>query len=394
MKRKWLIYGFLLMLLAGVFTGGYMLLLRHTDISTRISECESEGYRKQQCFAELVEMVATDDGIAPAFDALAEIYSRDGEFAEYCHGNTHELGRIAYDSWSSGEKFTLSDKTPYCGFGFYHGFIEALMEHEGDILRARAFCEYADMQLSGTIQGISFACYHGIGHGVTDGTDPSLWGNEDAFIAPGLALCDTLGAIEEHKERCASGVFNALAIAYRNPKYEFKANPNDPYRVCRKQNIRYAREACYDQMNTFVVESVGSFKEALLVAESKAELAYRKLAVMTVAGYQAQGAIAAAGDLGEYERACDVVSEQYRDVCAHGFAVGLIEFGKPGEEYIAAVGACDGAGDRKTGCLNGLIQGIHDRMPKVRIPDACTYIGKKEGSDVEALCRSGNVQAP
>lgn len=366
----------------------------NNSVDDRITSCEAEGYRKQQCFAELIEAVAKKDGIAPAFDALATVYSRDKEFAEFCHGNTHELGRIAYEKWSTGESFSLSDKTPYCGFGFYHGFIEALMEHEGDIMRARAFCEYADAQLSETIQGISFACYHGIGHGVTDGTDPSLWRSEDAYIAPGLALCDTLGAIEEHKERCASGVFNALAIAYRNPKYSLKADPQDPYRVCRKQKIRYAREACYDQMNTLVVETAPTFEKALQVAVSKSESAYRNVAVMTVAGYQAQNALAGSADLGAFVRACDSVPALYRDVCAYGFAVGLIEFGKPGEEYVAALRACGAANNRKEACINGLVQGVRDRVPKSRLKDVCGDIGAQTGEHVAAMCLNGPVPTP
>lgn len=355
-----------------------------------ITACEAEGDRMQQCFAELVERIAEEQSVASAFDVLAAIYVRDRQFAEFCHGNTHELGRVAYALFSAGKPMELSDKTPYCGFGFYHGFIEALMEAEGDLLRARAFCAQVEQELSSIVSGVSFACYHGIGHGVIDGTDPSLWDDEDEYIAGGLALCDTLGEVEEHKERCASGVFNALAIAYRNQKYSLNADPNDPYRVCRKQDIRYAREACYDQMNTFVVETSNSFSEALALAMHSSEPAYRELAVMTVAGYQAQPALARGDDLGALVRTCTTLPTAFRDTCAHGFAVGLIEFGEPGEEYKAGLGACLAGGDAKDACLLGLVQGVRDRMPQARLPNVCREIGEKAGERFGALCSAGS----
>src|SRR3989344_3749837 len=197
-----------LFVLAGILA---IILTLPESLSSRVTRCEENGDQEQQCFEKLILEEARMRGIDAAFDALAFLYARDREFAAYCHGNTHELGGIAYESFKRQEDITLSAKTSYCGFGFYHGFMEALLFDSGDLAEARRFCEYVDEKLRSTAQGVSFACYHGIGHGVVDGSDPSLWGNASRYIEKGLVLCDTLGDVEEHKARCASGVFNALA---------------------------------------------------------------------------------------------------------------------------------------------------------------------------------------
>src|SRR3989344_5796378 len=233
-----------LFVLAGILA---IILTLPESLSSRVTSCEENKDQEQQCFEELILEEARMRGIDAAFDVLAFLYARDREFAEYCHGNTHELGTLAYESFKRGDEMSLSAKTSYCGFGFYHGFMEALLFDSGDLAEARRFCEYADEKLRSSTGGVSFACYHGIGHGVIDGSDPSTWGSASKYIEKGLALCDTLGEVEEHKERCASGVFNALAIAYREPKYRITADPSDPFAVCRAQKKLYEREACYDQ---------------------------------------------------------------------------------------------------------------------------------------------------
>lgn len=363
-----------------------IILTLPESLSSRVTRCEELEDQKQQCFEELILEEARTRGIDAAFDALAFLYARDREFAEYCHGNTHELGGIAYESFKRKEDITLSAKTSYCGFGFYHGFMEALLFDSGDLTEARRFCEYADEKLRSSTGGVSFACYHGIGHGVIDGSDPSTWGSAPRYIEKGLALCDTLGEVEEHKERCASGVFNALAIAYREPKYRLAADPDDPFGICRIQEKRYAREACYDQMNTYIVETAPSFRAALALAQ-KAESAYVETAVTSVAGYQAQGALAKGADFGEYLSACSELPGSLPDVCASGFAVGLIEFGEPGKEYVVAIQACATHPERAQACFLGVSRAVRDRLKPEMWNEVCSGIESAGGAETADACR-------
>src|SRR3989338_9343034 len=94
--------------------------------------CEREGARKMQCFGELIERTLLNEGLPQAFDALAYLFARDGEFREGCHGNVHELGAAAYQRYQTAGSVELTPKTSYCGYGFFHGFMEALIAAKGD----------------------------------------------------------------------------------------------------------------------------------------------------------------------------------------------------------------------------------------------------------------------
>ncbi len=363
-------------------------------LSSSIARCEAEASKKQQCFENIIVDEAKQRGISRALDLLGELYAQDHEFATYCHGNTHQLGVLAYDKFKQGKNFSLSSKTSYCGFGFYHGFLETLLADRGDLSEARRFCEYVDNKLRATVSGVSFACYHGIGHGVVDGSDPSRWGDVNAYIKPGLALCDTLGEIEEHKARCASGVFNALAVAYTNPKYRLKANPKDPYAICRAQEKLYVRKACYDQMNGYVVATTSTFEEALKVAAESSEAQLKLTAVETVAGYTALRALANIRPLPQYLADCSALTTALRDICVRGFAVGLIEFGKPEDEYSVALNVCAQSGENEKMCLLGVTMAVHDRLSPEMQKKLCRDIAQIAGREKGEECRQTIINAP
>ncbi len=369
-----------------VVVGGIVLVLiatfvameskwwQNRQFSARIGVCEAEGPRKQQCFEELILSVAHTGGIGQAFDILAELYARDREFASFCHGNTHELGAIAYDDFRRSKDFSPSSKMSYCGFGFYHGFLEAMLFDKGDLGGAERFCDWLDEKFREEIQGVSFACYHGIGHGVIDGNDPTRWGNVQKFVEPGLALCRTLSDTGDHRERCASGVFNALALAYRDPKYRLANDTRDPYAFCRTQGEVYLRRACYDQMNTYVTWVYPNFADALSVAATRSEEAFRTVAVSSVPGPMAQEVLATDADIAALINVCSTLSTHLADMCAQGFGSGLIEFGKPGEEYRVAIEACARTGERAPACFNAVAHSVMDRLPPKTHEQMCRDI--------------------
>lgn len=381
---------FFFVALFALFVAAFLFARPHTDDYAALAQsCTDTGSGKQVCYHDLVQGIAKKDGIAAGFDMLAVLYEHDQEFASYCHGTTHELGKIAYESFRASKDFSVSTKTSYCGFGFYHGFMEAMLHDTGDVARAKEFCDYVDSGLKGTINGVSFACYHGIGHGTVDGTDTALWGDERAFIMPGLTMCASLPTdVEEQKTRCASGVFNALAIAYLNPKYEFSPNPDDPYRMCRTDLRPYERKACYDQMNGYVNKSSPDFQTALQKALATSESTYRELAVDTTAGYRALEAVRGSRPLGEYIEDCAVLPSAYQELCVHGFASSLIEQGKPGEEYRAAVAMCLGAGRMRDVCLRGVYVSVYDRLPPDLRARLCVDVGESLGSGERARCEA------
>ena len=367
--------------------GVYVIATQEITLEVKMQGCESEGARTQQCLAELVVTEAREKGLVAGFDALGAIYETDSEFARYCHGNTHQLGEIAYEKFSHSKEFELSSKTSYCGFGFYHGFLEALMFDTGDLSQARAFCEYINAQLKETIAGISFACYHGIGHGVVDGSDPSRWGDVDAYIEPGLELCAVLSPVEEQKTRCASGVFNALAIAYSDPKYRLESDPKDPYAVCRRMEEQHVKRACYDQMNSFVVKSADSFSDALVTARDKTESAFTEEALGSVAAFEVLTALSHVGGPEQALQQCTTLDEYLAKSCIRGLAVGFIEAGKPGEESERALRACSSLTAYKVDCYLSVAQAVRYRLPPEEHTALCIAIEADMGVETGNMCR-------
>lgn len=350
-----------------------------------IDACLGKGAQKEYCLNGLIE-AAGSESIEAGFDILAAVYTRDQEFADSCHGTTHTLGELAYEDFKNATNFALSPKTAYCGFGFFHGFMEALLAEGGDIAEARRFCDWADGDLQDATAGVSVACYHGIGHGIIDGSDPEAWGNVHAFIAPGLALCDTLGDNLEHKTRCASGVFNSLGVAYFEPKYKLPIDSRDPYAVCRTQQLEYQKRACYDQMNSYVFPKTKAFKEALALAATTPESAYRELAVSTVAGFAAKETLARALDAAEVVQACADIAPALREPCARGFANGLIEFGLPGDEFRIPLAACKESGVLAKACFEGVAHAAHDRVDRATQEKVCAAMHVEAGETFGRAC--------
>lgn len=292
------------------------------------------------CLRAAVEGTLRERGLDQALELVAKLYQNEPGFAQSCHSFLHELGEAAYSMFSRKEALHLTSKTSYCGYGFYHGFMEALLFSGGTMEEARAFCAETDRQLSRESRDASGACLHGIGHGVTDGSDPRLWGDPEKFISPGLALCEKVGADPAQIDRCATGVFNSLAIAFNFSQYGLGTDTNDPYRVCKHQTKHYFKKPCFEEMNTTVLLLSGKdLRRATGFVQSIPEDLYAESAMSSVAGYAAYFH-REKRDFLEIIEICHFAEKRLRLSCINGYAAGLVEFGEPGNEHENAVAFC------------------------------------------------------
>lgn len=353
--------------------------------SYKIAGCEAQADKKQRCFQNILNNEAREHGISKAFELLSEIYAKDAEFADYCHGNTHTLGETTYYAFKQGEKISLSSKTSYCGFGFYHGFMEALLHDTGNIIEARKFCEYVDSTSKIATYGV-YSCYHGIGHGAVDGSDPSLYGDDQAFIRPGLSLCNAFEDNVEHLTRCASGVFNSLVGAYFKPEYRLNVNPKDPYAVCKTLKSFPHKNACYNQMNILLDRTVGNFEDALQLIIKTSEKDFTGIAINAAASPFASRNLKDIRLASDNLNRCLALPEQYKKHCSSGFAAGLIETGKPGEEYVFAIDVCVTGKELAQSCLLTTYEHTKKRLDKETQSKACKYALSVAGKQEEEIC--------
>ncbi len=346
--------------------------------SRAMAVCQKAGYQKLLCYTNAIDETLRARGLPAAFDLLATIYTADPSFAGTCHASTHTLGQAAYDEFHATGHVELTDKTSFCGYGFYHGFMEELLSQTNNLEEARAFCRFAATQVPNPPGYAEGACYHGIGHGVVDGTDPSLWGDAQKLAAPGLLLCSQVASSSvEWRRRCDSGVFNSVALLYRDPKYHLDAEGN-PFLLCQVGAFdSIEKDACFDQMNTLAVFMAHyDFQKAIDVTTTIEDVHYREVAIQGVSDFMVQAL--------KYENkhitakdasdVCGALGGDYGQTCLWGLLGGIIEFGVPGLEYQEAQSLCSStelSPSLHAACYAYLMQQIAPRYPHAVQTELC-----------------------
>lgn len=342
--KRYLSYG-LFLLIAIALAAGILFFARQpffpreagTHLEYTCADQDDAG-KNAQCWQKVIQQELRNNNLDAAFAALDAFTKQNPSSLGDCHGLAHEIGEEAYRLFNRNKDFALSPKTSYCGYGFYHGFMETLVHTTGDMAQARAFCDYADKKLKFFIADAGGACIHGIGHGsVDDVPDPAAWGNMQAIIQPGLALCERVSTDESQLFRCASGAFNALEILSDSGKHKLHADQRDPFSICREQPDKYKR-ACYTQ---FLVAAMAvahnDFSATARFIDTIADTAY---AQETLAGLAVERVRLLETNYGKTVQWCRSLPERLHIPCIIGFAEGFLKYGPPQAEYVRAMDFC------------------------------------------------------
>lgn len=301
-----------------------------------------DSSERLSCWEDLIEKTLSKKGLGEAFNLIGSLYEGNQVFAQDCHGYVHLLGEKAYELFSQNKEVAVSQKSSYCGYGFYHGFMETLLHTTNDIEEARAFCDYADAELKKETADAGGACYHGIGHGAVDDVpEPNLWGKPLGIIKEPLQLCEKLAGYDSSRHgnlfRCVTGVFNSLEILMSSARFELSLDRSDPFWICRTQKQTY-KEACYTQMvvaamnvssNDFVraANFIGTIEED--------DYATHSLSTLVVERVRANKT-----DYKETLEFCRNLPKRFHIPCITGFAEGFLKYGPPQKEYVEALEFC------------------------------------------------------
>lgn len=356
------------------------------NLEKAIGHCASLEDTKLQCYQALLLQVLEERGLPVALELTALLFERDADFASQCHGNMHELGQAMYTRYVSEKRLELPSGTPYCGFGFFHGFFDELVLQEGDPEGAGRFCRALDTgsrQKDRTV----ISCFHGIGHGISDGTNPRSWGSEEEFVSPSLSICKQISRNERERGACASGVFNSLALAYRDPKYGFRASPDDPYAFCRSLGEEAFRRSCFDQMNSFAL-SGRTLQEGIDLVRRSVPTPYWRYAVNGLATTAVRDVFLAGGDVVPLSAVCASMPQEDAVHCIRSVVGGIFEFGQPSAEYKEAVRFCSSPMDFQEACVAGFISGITDSYTPDMQEKACALLADAVGDAQASSCAS------
>lgn len=353
------------------------------DVAQAASVCRSEnGGAKQQCWDEQLAATLAQRGLDAAFDVFIELYKTEPSIAKGCHGWGHVLGEGAYALFASKKDFVIPDEASYCGYGFYHGFLEKLLQDTGDPKGAIAFCAYAseraDPRHAGSVYG---NCIHGIGHGGTSvaAEDPANWGKIDAVLAAGKKTCASITDLPGELESCWEGVFNEFQQNINSARNGFSYDiiNDDFFGICRREEEKYKR-ACYFEFIGLIAQFTHRDfrKSAEMVIKDipdHDDAAY--LMVKMAADFMQDDIVSETYDKNVLD--CRSLPAYLHQSCFDGVLLGFTAHGEPGQEYVKGLGLC--RSDilnvaERTQCYQKLLANFSGEYPREKIARICDSV--------------------
>lgn len=300
------------------------------------------------CWEELLNETLAQKGLPQTFDLLADLYVKDPLFATECHSFVHKIGESAYKKFQKGENFELNSKTSYCGYGFYHGFMEGLLLVTGDIKQAQDFCRYVGVKIAGETTDGEGACYHGIGHGAVDGGLPHLWGDPQKMIDDGLEMCEKVAGEDRSQfgklYRCVSGAYNSIEVLSAEPKYKLEMIKDDPFYLCPSQKLEY-QNACYTNMIPALMRLTNNnFEKSQKYIEkiTNDQSFYHRKQVVSDLFHEFLRLNLDKKDYNKTEgiNLCHSLADVYRIPCINGLSGGHMKYGDPSHAYVKGLAFC------------------------------------------------------
>jgi len=341
-----------------------------------------DNSERLSCWEDLIEETLLEKGLGEAFNLIGGLYEANQVFAADCHGYVHLLGEKAYDLFSQNKEVTVSPKSSYCGYGFYHGFMETLLHITSDMEDAHAFCDYTDSKLKKETADAGGACYHGIGHGAVDDVpNPSLWGKPLEIIKEPLQLCEKVAGFDSSRHgslfRCVTGVFNALEILMSSARFELSLDTSDPFWICRTQKESY-KEACYTQMVVAAINASGNdFVKAANFIDTIEEDDYATHSLSTLVVERSR---LNKTDYKDTLELCRNLSKRFYIPCITGFAEGFLKYGPPQSEYVNALKFCESetlTDEEKQACFDRILSILRIWYTKEKAREICQSVEKK-----------------
>ncbi|MDP3778763.1 MAG: hypothetical protein Q8R30_01785 [bacterium] len=324
-----------------------------------------------KCFDTLVRATVKKDGIDAAYKLFTDAYAA-GKLPRSCHWTAHQIGEAAYDLFREGKEFPISRATSYCGYGFYHGFLEHLLRERPNTDYALSFCALVEKHLGK--QGL-WNCYHGIGHGFTeDPPAPALWGKPDAILRLGIGMCERLfGSSFPNLNLCLTGVYTVLAGFAEKGEFGISFDPEDPFAFCRTQPYRY-QKACYGEFAPKLDSLPGwSLARLLKILEKIHDDKTQRLVVWVVPSVMmAQDILKNNHDA--YITGCREFFGNLKNICLGGVVLGFFTHGQPEKQYIEVSHFCEADllhDDERNFCYQELFHRMRQEYAPEKVAQAC-----------------------
>lgn len=305
---------------------------------------------KVDCWIQIVLSELREGGIHEAYEAFSHIYDTYPVFgASGCHQHAHKIGDTAYYELFVKNGLSLQDmefpqETTSCGYGFYHGFIEHLIQDRPDPGFVVETCEYLRGRLSGSMRDVGTVCYHASGHGFTvakaDVLKEEEWGKLSAIIEEPLRQCESLPTTDPEIEDCRQGVFNVITDWMTMNNLGLTYDYAKPFTPCNNVPTKW-QHACYYETGMKLEPVIGD--SPLKAAEYVGSIASTTLRHVTF-GVMVAGMMQRQAPLNGYETIiieCEnIIDYELFHLCVRSAVNGMMEHGSPGKEYEKILPLC------------------------------------------------------
>lgn len=332
------------------YTDNISVSQNQIDYVTELKSCDVFELQDQKldCWYGVIKKVHNQEGTGRAFVVFDYLYENEPMFVETgCHLHSHRVGDFTYyDNYVKTrdlDSIEFPDGSQVCGYGFYHGFFEHLIQDEPNAEYVDNLCNYFDERLSDIMPAIRITCYHGSGHGFAlaevDEGDLSNWGNYNGIIAEPLRLCEELQADEGEKEECRQGVFNVLVLWMEIGEYGLTYDWDYPFTLCETQE-EINKQACYYEMGQ-KMDTVSNFdiEKAMEVLNRVPDKQFIPMLLENSIGGFLQTTLVNNAEF-DYMEKCVTFEGELERECIKGIVSGLFEHGDPGDEYKKVIAVC------------------------------------------------------
>lgn len=351
------------LILIGVFG-----TIARSGTQAQIHACslEPSSTTKIDCWHQVVRDTFDTSGTQKAFDVFESIYETYDVFANTgCHRHAHRVGDMAYyfDYLTHREldEVEFPKNANVCGYGFYHGFFEHLIQDNPSVEYVTQMCTYMIERLEGIAPAIAQTCYHGSGHGfllarVDTLTKPEQWSLK-AFTEEPLHACETLPEATQHqKDECRQGVYNVIVDWMADEEFGLTYDQHTPFAFC--DGEPYGRQAdCYYEIAQKVDGLAGHdpYKASEIALKARRADLRPDIVSTAVAGMVQHDT---QGDQSTLLESCrSIVDPTLKDSCIVGIVGGLVEHDTTANNYRKALTFCGQPSlmePEKEACLHAL----------------------------------------
>ena len=377
---------------------GYNVQSNAARIS-RIDACSTvyKGEAAQiNCWQEIMREEFDKGGTREAFEIFEIVYKNYEVFANTgCHRHAHRVGDMAYYfdylTHKDFTKMNFPKGATACGYGFYHGFFEHLIQDHPDIDFVTKTCEYMRNNLEEVAPAISQTCYHGSGHGFILARSDELiresqW-SLSALVDIPLNQCESLPKASEREiSECRQGVYNVIVDWMADEEYGLSYDRESPFAVCDTQPYGRQKDCYYEMAQK--LDSVSDFdpQKMVSIVEKAARVDLRPISISVgVAGIVQRNP---QGDQTDLLKACQRIDiTELRHKCIFGILGGLVEHAIPGSDYKNAINFCEAqllAEDERQKCYKELLNKLKRFRTNEEVQKMCT-----KGALTKEFCVQG-----